>query len=253
MAPLLVLQKTIGFLFVPVGFIWMALLFATFWLWKRLGARPAFPLFLVTLLYTLVGNVHISHALMRSLEQKVESRLLPADAPFDAAFVFGGGTELDPFGEPQVASSGDRVVFAARLYHAGRVKHLVASGVSSDDPTKPRNLGEETRTIWLGLGVPDSAIHVVSNPCRVTREEITAFKDLQQTNAWTRVALVSSAWHLPRIMQLAHRADFQGVPVGCDWRGRRHVFEFQDCVPQGAAFWRSNVALWEYLGMLGRR
>lgn len=256
----MMLQKTVGFLVMPAGLLWVGLIAVTLAALRRVrrsaslgGRSDAWFLLLLTAGYTLAGNVHVGHALMRSLEAEVpEQGGNPATA-FDAAFVFGGATELDSFGRPQLACSGDRVMAAARLYHAGLVRVLVASGVSMDDPAGPRNLGEEARKLWLSVGVPESAILVVETPCRVTKEEVTAFLVLKQQHGWKRVALVSSAWHLPRILRLSKRAGLEGVPYGSDWRGRRHVFQWQDIVPQGAGFWRVNVAMWEYVGSVSGR
>ena len=253
MSPLLMLQKMAGFLVVPAGLLWVGLLWATLRRWRAGGVRAAAGMGVLTLGYTLAGNVHVGHALMRSLEVQVSGLETPSAEVFDAVCVFGGGTELDAFGRPQVACSGDRLVAAARLYHAGKARVLVASGVSADNPSGARNLGEESREIWRGLGVPDSAICVVEKPCRVTREEVVAFRELQEKNGWKQLGLLSSSWHLPRILRLAQKNGLNGIACGSDWRGRRHVFQLQDIVPQGAGFWRVNVALWEYVGRLAGR
>lgn len=253
MTTLLTLQKTAGFLLMPAGLLWLGLLAAAVLQWRRYGPRRAGFLCLLVLAYTLAGNIHIGHALMRALERQVPYSHLPPNEAFDAAFVFGGSTELDPFNRPELACSGDRVVAAARLYHAGLAKKLVASGVSSDSPSGPRNLAEETRQIWLSLGVPDTAILLVAEPCWVTRDEVRAFKRLSAAQSWEKVALVSSAWHLPRIAKLAQKEGLAGTPYGSDWRGREHVFQLQDCVPQGGGFWRVNLAAWELVGALTGR
>lgn len=253
MSALLTLQKIVGFLLMPAGLIWLALIIAVAVSWRRCSPLRVLLQTGILLAYTLAGNIHVGHALMRHLEKQVpDSHRLP-DAPFDAACVFGGSTELDPFGRPELACSGDRVIAAARLYHAGLTKLLVASGVSADSPSGPRSLAEETRQIWLSLGVPDAAILLVPEPCWVTSDEARAFKRLKAERGWKSVALVSSAWHLPRIMRLAEREGLVGTPYGSDWRGREHVFQPQDCVPQGAGFWRVNLAAWEFVGSLSGR
>jgi hypothetical protein len=43
------------------------------------------------------------------------------------------------------------------------------------------------------------------DPCWVTSDEARAFKRLQAKHSWERVGLLSSAWHLPRIMRLAKK------------------------------------------------
>lgn len=253
MTPLLTLQKVVGFLIMPAGLIWLALFGATIAGWRSRNRGRAALYTLIFVAYTFAGNIHVGHALMRHLERQVpDLQKLPV-TPVAAACVFGGSTELDPFGRPELACSGDRVIAAARLYHAGLAKLLVASGVSADSPTGSRNLAEETRQIWLSLGVPEAAIHLVPEPCWVTLDEVRAFKRLQKERNWESTALVSSAWHLPRIMKLATKEGLAGTPVGSDWRGRQHVFQVQDCVPQGAGFWRVNLAAWELVGSLSRR
>lgn len=254
------LQKTAGFLLMPAGLLWLGLIAAAGRAWRhggRVGGKgrwgESWPLILLTVGYTIAGNVHVGHFLMRQLESENPTLGEPPASPFDAACVFGGATELDSFGRPQLACSGDRVMAAARLYHAGLARVLVASGVSEDDPSGPRNLGEETRRLWLSVGVPEDAICVVKAPCRVTKEEVAAFKNLKENEGWQRVALVSSAWHLPRIQRLAKRAGLDAVAYGSDWRGRKHVFQWQDCVPQGAGFWRVNLAVWEFVGRFAGR
>jgi len=260
MTPSLMLQKTAGFLMMPAGLLWLGLIAATGLAWRRGGRlggggrlNEALPLLLLTIGYTVAGNIHVGHALMRRLEAEIPNLGETPALPFDAACVFGGATEVDSFGRPELACSGDRVMAAARLYHAGLARTLVASGVSEDDPAGPRNLGAEARSLWLAVGVPESAICVVETPCRVTKEEVSAFASLKESRGWKRVALVSSAWHLPRIQRLAKRAGLDGIPYGSDWRGRHHVFQWQDCVPQGAGFWRVNLAAWEFVGRLAGR
>jgi uncharacterized SAM-binding protein YcdF (DUF218 family) len=241
---LLTLQKTFSLLATPTGILWIALIWCTL----RAGVKKwwggAWMLGLTTVFYTLAGNVHVGHAMMRSLERQLAPPVTQTE-PLDATCVFGGGSERDLYGRAQLASSGDRIMAAARLYHSGQTRMLVASGVSADAMDGMRNLGEETRQVWLGLGIPEEAIRVVPEACRVTADEVKAFRRMQQEAGWKRVGFLSSAWHLPRILRLCSRAGFAPIPVGSDWRGRERQFQLPDCVPQGSGFWRVNLAVWE--------
>jgi uncharacterized SAM-binding protein YcdF (DUF218 family) len=165
-----------------------------------------------------------------------------------ALLVLGGGSEEDPLGRPQLSLCGDRVALAARLWHAGKARLLVASGCTLDGVNGLQDGGAETRVLWLELGVPDSAILVVPERCWVTRDEIAAHRRLQERFGWRRIGLLGSAGHLPRTLALAARAGLQVTPVGADWRGRRHVFQVRFLVPQGDGFMDVQRACWEYLG-----
>lgn len=244
----LALQKTLGLLAMPAGLIWLLLLCG--WIlcsWRK--QRLAAGLFLgAALLYALAGNVYLGSTLLARLETTIPPVDPAAVVPFDAVFVLGGGSQEDPAGRPEAGLAGDRILLAARLWHLGKARVLVASGTSRDSLRGIRNLGEETRVLWRELGIPDHAIRVVDGPCWITRDEILAARQLQLRQGWHRVALLSSASHLPRAMALAHRAGLEATPLAADWRSRPHPFMPQLLIPQGEGFLDVQRACWEWLG-----
>ncbi len=246
---LFALQKTLGLLAMPAGLLWLFLL-ASALLCRLRDQRLAARLFLLAALgYAAAGNVYLGSFLMARLEAGVPPVSPSALQPLDAVFVLGGGTTEDPFGRPEANLSGDRVLLAARLWKAGKAAVLVASGTSRMGlHGRVRDLGEETRALWLDLGVPARAVVVVQGPCWNTRSEIRADLTLQRQRGWKRVGLLSSAWHLPRALALARRAGLDVVPLGADWRGRPHGFHLQLLVPQGEGFLDVQRACWEWLG-----
>lgn len=245
---LFAVQKTLGLLAMPAGLLWLLLLASGALCLLRKQRLPALLFLLVAAGYALAGNVYLGSRLMARLEAGVPPVDVAALAPFDAVCVLGGGSQEDPSGQAQTNVSGDRIVLAARLWHAGKARLLVASGMSRDSLGGVRNLGEETRALWRGLGVPDSAILVVAEPCWNSGDEILADRRLQLRLGWKRVGLVSSAWHLPRAMALAKRAGLDAAPLGADWRGRPHPFQLQLLVPQQEGFMDVQRACWEFLG-----
>ncbi len=245
---LLSLQKTLALLVMPAGFLWLLLLSACVFCYRRRQWPLGAFLLAITLLYACAGNIQLGAALMARLESAVPPVEPAAAGPFEAVFVLGGGSEEDPRGRPELNSAGDRGRLAARLWHLGRTPLLVASGMGRDSLRGVRNGGEETRTLWRELGIPDSAILVVPEPCWITREEIAAYRRLQLQAGWKRMALVSSASHLPRAMALAERAGLAVPPLGADWRGRPRAFQLQSLVPQAEGFMDIQRACWEYVG-----
>jgi uncharacterized SAM-binding protein YcdF (DUF218 family) len=246
---MLAFSKLIGMLCMPTGLLWLGLLLAMVWAFKRrmrgLGGFLAF-LFLG---FTLAGNPQVGALLMDRLEATVPA--LPEDAaPMDALFVLGGGSQVDERGRPSLGVSGDRIIEAARLWRAGKARCLVASGASDDDSTGRRNLGAETREIWRSLGIPNTVIREIQEPCFITRDEIKAYGRLKTQEGWHRVGLLSSAWHLPRAMALAKRAGLDVLPIPSDRQGRVPRFQLWHMVPQEEGLRKTQLACWE---MLGRR
>ena len=242
------IQKLIALLAMPAGFLWLLLLLASLFCFCK--KRKPFGSFLLAmaLLYACAGNVHLGTALMARLESSIPQVDPATTDPFEAVFVLGGGSEEDPSGRPELSPSGDRIYLAARLWHLGKARLLVASGTSRDSHRGLRNGGEETRALWRGLGIPDSAILVVQEPCWITQDEIAAYRRLQERHGWKRMALVSSASHLPRAMALARRAGLAVVPLGADWRGRSRAFQLMDLAPHADGFRDVQRACWEFLG-----
>lgn len=247
MSPFL-LEKTLAQLAMPAALLWLLLLALAGWCLRRRQRGPAALALAVALLYALAGNIRLANALVGSLERRVPV-VDPAALPvLDAVCVLGGGSELDPAGRPQLSPAGDRVFLAARLWHAGRARLLVASGAALDGPAGARDLGQETRALWRAVGIPDRAILVVPEPCWNTRDEIRAYAGLQARHHWDRIGLVSSASHLPRALALAGQAGLAPVPLATDRQDRPRAFLPQDLVPKGRAFELTQRACWEYLG-----
>ncbi|BDU72017.1 YdcF family protein [Mesoterricola silvestris] len=241
------LGKALGYLAMPAGLLWVLILGIAYLLLRRRQWLAGILVLGVWALYAVVGNYYVGTALLAGLERTIPP-LEDGGEPFDAVLVLGGGSDLDPTGRPILGEAGDRIIAAARLWHAGRARTLVAGGTGRDLVAGSRDLGQETRAIWLSLGVPDGAIEVVREECLNTRDEIAAYRRLRDLRHWRRMALVSSASHLPRALRLAEKAGFAVTPVGADWRGRRHALQVQRLVPTGYGFHLVSTACWEYLG-----
>lgn len=247
---MLAFTKLIGFLLMPLGLLWLCLLATAWWAW-RVSKRLGLVLAGLALFLALVGNVHVGRALIGWLERSVPENVVVE--PLEALFVLGGGSDLDDQGRPMVSRAGDRLVKAALLWHEGKVKRLVASGVSMDERGRIRNLAEESRVIWKGMGVPEAAVFDIGEPCRNTSQELAAARRMVARTGWTRVGLLTSAWHLPRALALARKEGLTVVAVRADVQGRPRAFQLWDVIPQEEGIRCTEMAAWELLGRLAGR
>ena len=246
---MLTLSKVLGMLCMPLGLLWLGLALSVLWAFKRGSKNLGGFLLFLFLGFTLAGNPQVGGLLIGHLESTIPS--FPEDTlQLDALFVLSGGTYVDKNGRPYLNENGDRIMEAARLWHAGRAKRLVVSGLSIGSKDKQRNLGAETRKIWIDIGIPTEAIFQIENPCYITRDEVQAYKNMKDVEGWHRVGLLSSAWHLPRAMALARKANLEVVPVPADRRGSVPSFHLWHIIPHQDAFWCTQVACWEMLGRL---
>jgi len=249
---LLEAEKLLAACLTPLGLIWLASLalsVVTAWRARRWVALSCAGLFLAM---TLDGNAWLGAALMHSLERQVP--LPDPTSHFDAVLVLGGGTDISPQGEPELADSGDRVLTGWQLYHQGRTPLLIASGRGPDFMDHPR-LGlmeQEAAVLWQRLGVPPAAV-LQWPEGTTTSTEIGRLAREAPTRGWQRIGLVSSAWHLPRALRLCREAGLMVTPLPCDYRGQPVPWSVVWLVPHAKACERINDAAWEYLAELADR
>lgn len=247
-------EKAIARLIMPTGLLWLAGYLGVVRLAADGRRGAALVAGVLWLGFTAAGNLWVGGVLLRALEAPFRVDPVATEAPLDAVLLLGGGTAVRPDGEPQLGPAGDRVRVAARLQRQGRTRFLITSGtsVAGLQQAEARDLAQETRTLWLEMGVPAAAIITLPGP-RNTREEIAALQALAVERGWRHVGLVTSAWHLPRALALGHAAGMTLVPFGADFRGEDPVAGFFGLIPSANGFYRVQTAAWEYLGRtLGR-
>lgn len=246
MPSMLVLKKVIALLILPAGIVWLGLATLVSWPGLKRGARLLSILLFIAC--TLAGNAWTGSWLLGTLEQPYVDLQAPA-APLDALLVLGGGTSGRPDGSAQLGPAGDRVITAARCYHAGKTRLLIASGLSVTDIGGKRSLADDTARIWSELGIPNEAVIRFETP-RTTREEIREFKQLIHERGWKHVGVCSSAWHLRRVEKLCAAEGLEAVPVPADFLSTKLPLNAMYAVPQARGFQNVQKALWEYLGGL---
>ncbi|MFT6628596.1 MAG: uncharacterized SAM-binding protein YcdF (DUF218 family) [Flavobacteriales bacterium] len=241
-----VAQKVIARLVMPTGLIWLSL-----WSLAALQARrrdriTAIALTLLFALYTLAGNRPLGEYLIARTEAPFVQANPFEQAPFDAVFVLGGGTNAVD-GRVYTTAAGDRVVLAARLYHEGLTPVLVTSGRSVPGRTVHVDATEHTTRIWSTLGVPETDIIRLPDPYN-TSQELAAYAALIEERGWQRVGLLTSAWHLPRAMRSAARLGVDFVPLSADRRGTPVWNGLESIIPIPGGFDLTYRACWEALG-----
>lgn len=243
----LYVQKVVALLIMPLGLVWCSLGAGA--LVARFKAFHVAALSLGTafVLLGVAANPWLGRSLLASLEAPYTDSQPLREEPFDAVFVMGGGTSLDGQGNPILGPSGDRVMLGARLWHAGVARHLVPSGSSIAGIGKARDVGTETEIIWMSLDLPDEAVTPLPEP-RNSSEEVAAYAALARERGWTRVGLVTSAWHMRRAMRLAATNDLDATPLPADFRGGGGFDGLISLIPSGFGARDVHRASWEYLG-----
>lgn len=187
----------------------------------------------------------VSHLLMARLQD--ETRVAAQAAPaccYDAIVVLGGGigpAEPPHVPDPHLTDSADRIWHAARLYHRGLAPRIIVSGGGgSGEMTE----ADAMRLFLTDLGVPREAI-VIEGASLNTIENIRNVRRLVKDG---RVALVTSASHMPRALRLARTAGLNVAAFPTDWGPPLETRGALDYwVPSLGALSVSSIALLEIL------
>jgi uncharacterized SAM-binding protein YcdF (DUF218 family) len=196
----------------------------------------------------------VSDALLRPLED--EARAEAAAAPaccYDAIVVLGGsiGPAAPPLRpDPELFDSSDRVWHAARLFHRGVAPRIIVSGGSylveagQAPPTQTEAMA--MRQFLVALGVPEDRIVMEGR-------SLNTIGNMRETRALVgtaRIALVTSAYHMPRALRLARKADLNAAAFPTDWQVLPMTAPYWEfLLPSVGALAASGQAIKEYLAM----
>ncbi len=247
----LILQKMATDCAMPYGITWLGLFFACVLAWRNQRRSLRVLCLTLLLIHTLAGNGLLSNYLALSLERPYEKLQPLQEKPFDKIVVLGGGTSEARNGRAQADRNGERVVLAARMYHAGLTKAIVCTGqrISSfgGDQLGP---AEEAAEILAGLGVPATHIEQIGGVNTIAEMRILA----KTIEPWDRVGLITSAWHMSRALRLAQAEGLQFVPLPADF-----ITDYQieltpfELIPTSHAAADNKTLLREYLARVFRR
>jgi len=194
----------------------------------------------------------VSDALLEPLQAK--ARAAAAEAPaccYDAIVVLGGGigaAHPPELPEPHLNDGADRIWQAARLWKRGAAPRIIVTGGSflAKHGGPPLTEADAMRVFLIDLGVPADAI-TDEGAALNTIENI---RNVRAIIGKGRVALVTSAYHMPRALQLAARGgldvgafptDYQAVPTA--------RLPWDNWLPSIAGLSQSNLALREIIAL----
>jgi uncharacterized SAM-binding protein YcdF (DUF218 family) len=216
---------------------------------RRLGWSAILAAAIVT---SLLSWPPVADALLVHVEDQARAaeRATPRCC-YDAIVVLGGGIApaVPPQREfPTLTDSADRIWAAARLYKQGVAPRIIVSGggflAADNDPATTE--AEAMRRFLVDLGVPDEAI-VSEGKSDNTIENIRNVRKLVQDRP---VALVTSAYHMPRAMRIARTANVNAGAFPVNFRALRSTRPpWENWLPTVSGMADALLALHEIAGI----
>jgi len=167
----------------------------------------------------------------------------------DVAVVLGGA--VGQVGDPPVenlSGGSNRVLRAARLFRAGKVSHILASGGNLPWLGGPVPEADLMRDLLVEWGVPREAV-VTETSSRTTRENALFSADIIRARGWTRVLLVTSAAHMARAIRAFRAVGIEVIPSPTHFGAREAPpFDLLDLFPDTGALGQSTSVIHEVVG-----
>jgi uncharacterized SAM-binding protein YcdF (DUF218 family) len=210
----LFLSKLLPLFVYPVG-LSSLLLIAALFLTKRRRIQQV----CIGLAFALLvgfGNEWVAFSLVSSLEW----RYLPqGEVPQAQAIVLlGGGTRphLPPRPMSEVTEAGDRVGYAAKLYHDKKAPFIVVSGGFIDffGSTVPE--ADAMKELLMALDVPEEDIKLEGRS-RNPYENALYVREVADEEGFNQILLVTSGLHMPRSVAIFERQGFKVIPAPTDF------------------------------------
>jgi uncharacterized SAM-binding protein YcdF (DUF218 family) len=220
----LFLSKLLPLLFYPIGFSLLLLIIGLVAL-RRKQQRWAWGSILAASLVLYFSSTSLlSGALLRSLEWQNLPTALP---PADAIVVLGGATRSPrpPRLGPEVTESGDRMIYATKLYREGKAPKIILSGgrITWQDASASKggdSEADDMATLIEFMGVPASALLKDPSSLNTRQNAINVQKIMQEQNIKT-ILLVTSGFHMPRSLLIFRKLGINAIPAPVDFRTER--------------------------------
>lgn len=224
------------------------------WLLRLVGWRRLAGVTLgLAMFQTLVLSFPpVSGVLIQQLE--TEARRAVASNPpccYEAIVVLGGGIApaAPPYTtEPELTDASDRIWQAARMFRAGAAPKIIVSGGSfvEQQGGPATTEAEAMRRFLLDLGIPNDVI-VSEGKALNTIENIRNVRELVKEG---KVAIITSAFHVPRAAKLARRGGLDFAIFGVDWNVPSDAVVWWDVwLPSVGALGESNLAIRELVAL----
>lgn len=253
----LFLSKLLPLFVYPVG-LSLLLLIAALIFHKRRRVQLTCISLAVALLF-FFGNEWVSHRLVSSLEWRyLPSGELPQA---EAIVLLGGGTrpQLPPRPISEMNEAGDRIGYAAKLYHEEKAPFIVVSGgfIEFFGSTVPES--DAMKELLMAFGVPEEDI-VLESRSRNTYENAVYVREIADEQGFNQILLVTSGLHMPRSVAIFELQGFEVIPAPVDflatWEEEGRTTDvgwdgwLLKLIPNSERLDFSTRALREYLGMV---
>ncbi len=249
----LFLSKLLPIFLYPLGLACLLLLLALI-LWWRKSPWTFAPIITALAILLIASNEWVSSALVFALESRYPPLVNPPTA--EAIVVLGGATQSvePPRLMVNVNEHGDRLFYAAHLYHTQRAPLIILAGGRITWRGEGGSEAADMASLLAMLGVPPESM--IEEPFSLnTYENAVNVLEILQEKGINKILLVTSAFHMPRSMAIFTKLGIDTIAAPTDFLiTRTYNYSVEDFIlnllPQANRLALTNLALKEYIGIV---
>jgi uncharacterized SAM-binding protein YcdF (DUF218 family) len=190
--------------------------------------------------------------MMGSLERQFPAMSVLDTPKADIAIVLGGGVMgiSPPRAMTEISDVTNHLLYASRLYKAGKIGSIVIVGGSQLRPADGPMDGNDARSLLIEWGIPVEVI-TAEEMRPNTYENARKIKDMKRIKPFGSALLITSAYHMPRAVAVFENAGVEIIPASSNIRIlKRAPLSLLDFVPSADALRQSTLALREWIAIL---
>lgn len=238
--------KLLSLLAYPHGQVLVLLLLAlVLLLFKQRGSGITVLAVALTWFY-LASTPVLARYLMKTLEAPYPPREFADIEKADVIVLLGGGvhSRAAEFTLGNLNQRGDRLLYAAALYQAGKAPQiLVTGGGAKGDPTEAALSAD----ILEVMGVPSNRL-LLEEASRNTHDNARYTATMLADSPDARVLLVTSAFHMRRSTALFAAQGVTVIPAPTDHQTSAGPVALPPWIPSATALSQTSFALHEIIG-----
>jgi uncharacterized SAM-binding protein YcdF (DUF218 family) len=240
----LFLNKLLPVFVLPFGWVVIMMLFG-------LLRKKRWPLVVALVLLCVSSMSFLGNRMIHRLEARCHA--IPIDQAMKVdAIVSLSGYLGPPVAEgflPNISEAGERLEAGIQLWQKRKADWLVFTGGRIPWANQREVEGAVAKRIAIARGIPEDRI-IVTREVGNTADEASAIADLMCERGWSKILLVTTAWHMPRAARLFSKAGAKAVPFPVDFQiDERKPLTLFDFIPGAAGLRNTEVALREWYGI----
>lgn len=245
------LSKTLDFFIMPIGLIFLLLVFSYFTA-SRTKARWSAGA--VTLLLYILCNTYLVNQAFRAWEYAPRNIADVRSGRAVGVVLTGGMINMPSLrsDHPGLGNHADRFLQAYLLYKAGKIDKIIISGAANARTMKlGQDDGQQAARLLRQWGIPDENI-ILETSSRNTRENaVNSAKILQEKFPGQPCVLITSAFHLRRAVGCFNKAGVKVDAFPANFYGQALLPTFRNCFRPDPEIIGYAHLLWrEWIGYL---